>query len=240
MLPELAQESDAVSTEHRQWWTEYLTSHEQHFLNVISLLAECGDPDSLLDVGNFPGHFTLLTSRLGFRVAGLDLAPERAAELWTRNGIDQRQLDIETDDFPFAEQSFDVVVLTEVFEHLRVNPMRALREARRVLRPGGHFILSVPNVSPLHRVRFLLGRDYQGDIVKEFEKLERLGHMGHFRLYSRNEIERILEYAGFDVEVVRVAGEFPGGRRRFVRYLGPWRNRFRSHLYTLSQRPWGA
>ena len=50
---------------------------------------------------------------------------------------------------PLAECSFDFVLCTEVLEHL-ANPERALRELRRVLRPGGRILITVPFVIELH------------------------------------------------------------------------------------------
>jgi len=46
---------------------------------------------------------------------------------------------------PHADASFDLVTCTEVFEHLE-NYRHALREAARVLKPGGRFVMSTPNV----------------------------------------------------------------------------------------------
>lgn len=226
-----------MSEDLREWWVDYLRSHAGHYANLLALVERCGEIRGLLDVGNFPGHFTILMRARGLDVAGIDIEPGRAGDLWARHDIDERQSDIEVDVFPFGDASFDVVVLGEVLEHLRVNPLHALRECLRVLRPGGHLVLSVPYVSPRHRLRFALGREYQGDIVEAFRKLETMGHMGHFRLYTRSEVLKLLAYAGFRPQSSRIAGELPGGRWRFVRYLGPLGDRFRSHLYTLAQRP---
>jgi SAM-dependent methyltransferase len=55
---------------------------------------------------------------------------------------------------PFADAVFDAVFCTEVLEHLK-DPVRCLREIRRVLAPGGRLTLSVPNASgfaPFHRL----------------------------------------------------------------------------------------
>src|SRR6185312_10603639 len=51
---------------------------------------------------------------------------------------------ISTEGLPFPDDSFDLVVSLETFEHL-MNPYYALLEVHRVLRPGGRFICSVPN-----------------------------------------------------------------------------------------------
>lgn len=54
---------------------------------------------------------------------------------------------------PFADASFDTVVSTEVLEHLP-EPLRALSEMQRVLKPGGHLILSTPMYWPRHEVPY--------------------------------------------------------------------------------------
>ena len=50
---------------------------------------------------------------------------------------------------PFPDESFDTVLAVEVFEHLE-DPLGAVRECARVLRPGGYLILTVPFMWPVH------------------------------------------------------------------------------------------
>jgi SAM-dependent methyltransferase len=54
---------------------------------------------------------------------------------------------------PFADEAFDTVVSTEVLEHVP-DPLRTLREMRRVLKPGGFLILSTPMYWPRHEVPY--------------------------------------------------------------------------------------
>src|SRR3974390_3306125 len=54
-------------------------------------------------------------------------------------------------DLPFPPESFDTVTSTEVLEHVP-DPMLALREMQRVLKPGGCLILSAPQYWPRHEV----------------------------------------------------------------------------------------
>jgi len=57
---------------------------------------------------------------------------------------------------PYESASFDLVILSEVIEHLE-SFMPIVREIGRVLRPGGHFVMSTPNMARLHsRLHFLL------------------------------------------------------------------------------------
>ena len=97
----------------------------------------------------------------GNDVVGVDVdrtALARAAE----RGIETAWADLD-EPLPLEDASFDVVVVAEVLEHLRL-PDRALAEARRVLRPGGVLVGSVPNGFRLKtRLRFLLGRQPETD-----------------------------------------------------------------------------
>ena len=82
---------------------------------------------------------------------------------------------------------------------MRINPLFTLRESNRVLKPKGILLLSTPNITPAHRLRFFLyEQGYQGNRIDAFEKLERWGHMGHFRLYTLREIESLIKYLGKD------------------------------------------
>jgi SAM-dependent methyltransferase len=61
----------------------------------------------------------------------------------------------------FADDSFDVVVTSDIFEHIR-HPMVGFAEVRRVLRPGGLHVFSIPSQLPL-RSRTLIRVDTSGD-----------------------------------------------------------------------------
>ena len=76
--------------------------------------------------------------------------PMHTAGLAIDEGVDL------TRELPYPDGSFDAVVLKEVVEHLP-DWMPVIRAAGRVLRPGGHLVLSTPNVGRLHsRLHFLL------------------------------------------------------------------------------------
>lgn len=108
-------------------------------------LPAIGSHRALLDLGCGTGHHLRRWSEAGYACSGLDAAAEMVAEARGRNP----ELRVEQGSvygLPFPDGSFDIVVSIEVLRYLSDVPA-ALREVRRVLRPGGHFIATI--TSPL-------------------------------------------------------------------------------------------
>lgn len=96
----------------------------------------------LLEVGCGGGLFGALLERDGWRVVGTDKNP-LAARFAREHGV-TRAASFDADrGWPFAVESFDVFIMLDVLEHIE-DDHAALREAARVLRPGGAGIVLVP------------------------------------------------------------------------------------------------
>ncbi|MCY4631242.1 MAG: methyltransferase domain-containing protein, partial [bacterium] len=98
-------------------------------------------PDAVvLDVGCGPGTITVGLARRAGRVVGLDMSAEMvesARSLATREGVGNATFEIGSAyELPFEDVTFDVVYAHQVLQHL-ADPVAALTEFRRVLRPGG-------------------------------------------------------------------------------------------------------
>lgn len=90
---------------------------------------------------------------------------------------------------PFADGVFDVVICSEVLEHVP-DSIQAIREIVRSLRPGGDLVVSVPRYLP-ERICWLLSRPYH----------EEPG--GHIRIFKKRELLRLLEEAGTRCRSIR-------------------------------------
>jgi SAM-dependent methyltransferase len=145
----------------------------------------------VLDLGCRYGALTQAYAR-GNEVTGVDVDREALVEA-AKLGIDTQWADVDQP-LPFADASFDVVVAGELLEHVR-DPARLIAEARRVLRPGGQFVASVPNAFRLkNRLRFLLGRKPEEDPT-------------HLHMFSPDEVRSLLD--GFeDPQLHFIAGRF--------------------------------
>ncbi len=100
---------------------------------------------------------------------------------------------LEEDPFPYEDGRFDLVFFCEIIEHLLMNPLHALGEIHRILRPGGTLILTTPNAARLDNVVLTLAG---GNIYDPYSGFGPYGR--HNRGYVRSELLRLLEFAGFD------------------------------------------
>ncbi len=69
---------------------------------------------------------------------------------------DMDHFDAERDVFPYADASFDTVLCCELIEHLFADPMHMMSEINRILKPGGHLLLTTPNIGSLRAISAIL------------------------------------------------------------------------------------
>ena len=109
-----------------------------------------------------------------------------------------RSADVVADlrDLPLDDASFDFVLCTEVLEHVS-DPLRALQEIRRVLRPGGSVLITVPFVIELHE------------------------EPHDFFRYTPHALRHLLVEAGFDQIVVEPLTGWAGTLSHVLRHAAP-------------------
>lgn len=114
--------------------------------------------NNLLDIGCGEGSVTLyLKNSLNANAAcGIDIA-EAYIESARKKGITAFQCDLNEEDLPFPDNSFDAIFVGEIIEHL-VDPDHLLDEVRRVLADGGVMVLTATNLGAwFNRLALLLG-----------------------------------------------------------------------------------
>ncbi len=180
----------------RHLW--YLRFHKERYSSDIEFIERYYRSGRILEIGSHPYHLTYALKRLGYDVVGLDIDPSRYGHFIKKHGLDIVPCDIETKPLPFKDDTFQLIVFNEVFEHLRIDPIKTLLEINRVLSPGGIMILSTPNLYALHRILlFLIGRGIK-DPYGAFKQMHDIGHMGHLREYSVKEVRKFLVNTGFE------------------------------------------
>lgn len=116
------------------------------------LVNDLGSSLSVLDVGCGSGALAARLDEAGHRVVAADV---EISDYAARPPV--VEWDISGPSVPEnLEAAFDVVCAVEVLEHLE-NPLQALRNLRRCLRPGGRLVASTPHVThPRSRIKFLV------------------------------------------------------------------------------------
>ena len=147
------------------------------------LLAEVRPGERVLDLGCGAGGFLAVLRDAGAEPVGVDIA-EAAVERARTNvpGADVRLLEGDGV-IPAGHGEFELVWCSEVLEHIP-DVAEALYEVRRVLKPGGRLLLTVPHDEPV-----------RGRCCASSEHFDPLGQ--HVRFFTRRSLARTLEATGF-------------------------------------------
>jgi SAM-dependent methyltransferase len=185
---------------------DYAKGECERFLHTLALVS----PDAggrLLEIGANPYFTTLLLRRfrpalelslVNFFGAGAgdgrqQVEFENFEGQSERVAFDYRNANVEDAPLPFPDAHFDHVLFCEVLEHLTLDPLRAVRELKRVLKPGGSLVLTTPNAARLENlIAFAEGRNI-------YDLYSGHGAYGrHNREYTKSELHALMEHAGFD------------------------------------------
>ncbi|MBX3745904.1 MAG: class I SAM-dependent methyltransferase [Verrucomicrobiae bacterium] len=175
---------------------------------------------SVLEIGPGFAYLPFLWKRvLSDEVAILDGESEELiafGETYRRYGIEPVYADLfrlfgERDPgknrLPFETGRFEAVICWETMEHFNFNPIPFLKELRRVTRPGGQVLLTVPNQAKLDmRLALLRGRSVRtpvGDYVLQMDDANRMKYAPHWREYTLTEFRELIEGVGFRIGMAR-------------------------------------
>ncbi|MGB8643811.1 MAG: class I SAM-dependent methyltransferase [Anaerolineae bacterium] len=122
--------------EDEHWWFATRTWAIEKWVQALPRHAGL----DILDVGCGAGNMIHHLSRYG-RVRGIEV-DARPVKIAQDRGYDVRAADA-TQRIPFDDRAFDLVTALDVIEHVDADTA-ILREAHRVLRPGGHLLVTTP------------------------------------------------------------------------------------------------
>ena len=169
------------------------------------LLAEARAGERVLDLGCGAGRFVAALRAAGADAVGVELA-EAALERARRvaPGADLRRL-APDGSLPLEHRSVDLVWCSEVLEHV-ADVGHLLVEVRRVLRPGGRLLATVPYHGRLQAAVVALAR-----FDAHFDPLGQ-----HLRFFTRTSLGATLRHAGLEGVEVRPWGGVPLARRGLI------------------------
>lgn len=168
--------------EQQSFWPELQKHLQQH---GVYLDAGCGI-----------GGWVLFLNELGYKAEGID-ANSMAIRAMSEYDPDISLKIARTSAIPYANEHFDGVLSIGSLEYYEGDVVSSLSELYRVLKPGGFVCVEVPLASTLRRLfyvplKYLEGYIKSGSHQKTFA----------YYLFEKQEIARLLESAGFSVELI--------------------------------------
>jgi O-antigen biosynthesis protein len=159
------------------------------------MLSLIGNKKNVLEFGCATGYFSQLLLARGCEVTGIEINADAAkvSEQYCKKVI-VADLDFASLSELLPSQEFDVAVFGDVLEHLR-NPWKVLDEARRLLKPDGYVVASIPNITHgAIRLSLLKGKF-------EYTKVGILDDT-HLRFFSRYSVENLFTKSGYTVDYI--------------------------------------
>jgi SAM-dependent methyltransferase len=114
--------------------------------------------------------------------------------------------DAEKDPFPYPDAHFDTVLCCELIEHLPSDPMHLMAEVNRIIKDGGHLVLTTPNICSARAISAIL-QGYHPGFFPAYLRPEAQGDARHAREYAPREIALMFHDSGFEVARLET-GEF--------------------------------
>jgi len=220
--PQPEPERAAITPEAITSWVksdsrDYAATHQSRFVHTLQITPRGDDSKSILEMGAYMQITPALKFTLGYgTVRGCYYGPQGRTDhkrLESASGeifeCDVDHFDAEKHIYPYPDESFDTVLCCELIEHLFEDPMHMMSEISRVLKPGGHLVLTTPNAGSLRAVSgILLG--YHPAFFPAYirpRKDNEEAEARHNREYVPMEIQHLLTDSGFDL-VSLETGEF--------------------------------
>jgi glycosyltransferase involved in cell wall biosynthesis len=189
----------------------YAEQHMDRLVRTLAVTPPGSAGDAVLEMGAYMQITPALRHRLGYgRIRGCYYGPLGKKKIRTVQSDDGREFsceidyfDAERDRFPYADGEFATVLCCELLEHLPSDPMHMMSEINRILRPGGHAVITTPNITSVRAIAAILAGYHPGffpayllpEAVAE-------GDSRHNREYAPREIHHLLENSGFEVTLM--------------------------------------
>jgi glycosyltransferase involved in cell wall biosynthesis/SAM-dependent methyltransferase len=209
--------------EYLQGWAtseasaSYLNTHSTRLLKTLEITPPGGPDDRVLEMGAYLQITPALRSKLGYgEVRGCYYGKLGRSDHRTVTSAEGESFeceidhfDAEKDVFPYPDAHFATVICGELIEHLFEDPMHLMSEVNRILKPGGHLVLTTPNIAALRGIAGILQGYHPGFFHAYIRPAEGTGEVDarHNREYTPREIHQLLENSGFEVARLET-GEF--------------------------------
>jgi 2-polyprenyl-3-methyl-5-hydroxy-6-metoxy-1,4-benzoquinol methylase len=187
-----------LATEDK-WILEFSKYTFFQFEKINEILKNKSD---ILDIGTGSGILPICLKKLGHNVTTIDHNVTGGNSLKNINifDIESKNVDLNSGVLPFNDNSFNVIYMGDVIEHLPNSPKKIIAECSRLLKPNGRMIVSTPNsLRLIGRLKLLLGNSTWPKI-ETFYYDEYNGT--HHHEYTPNELKFVFTDNKFMIEKI--------------------------------------
>ncbi len=209
----------------------YTNTHITRLTKTLSLTPAGDASQAILEMGAYMQITPALRHQLNYgTVRGCYYGPAGQTDHHQIQSEDGRNFecevdlfDAEKDIFPYPDASFNTVLCCELLEHLTADPMHMMSEIARILKPGGHLLLTTPNVASYRAIHAILN-GYHPSFFPAYILPRKPGEEAearHNREYTAKEVHLLFWEAGFEITHLET-GEFleqPHPEHRFIAHL---------------------
>ncbi len=170
-----------------------IIAHEKTHRKVLQIFTSFPTRGELLEIPAGEGALAWQLHKLGYKVTAGDIDPK----FFKVRPIPCISVDLNLP-FPVEDAKFDFVSCIEGIEHLQ-DQFQFVRECHRVLKPGGHLVLSTPNILNLaSRLKYLLSGFYSlvPRPINEFSLIPVFDHINPITYYQ---LRYMLHTQGFEI-----------------------------------------
>ena len=209
----------------------YIETHLTRLEKTLAITPPGGPSDRILEMGAYLQITPALQARLGYgEVRACYYGPAGKVENRTRISSDGHQFncdielfDAEKDRFAYEDEYFSTVLCCELLEHLTEDPMHMMSEINRILKPGGHLVLTTPNIGSLRAIGAILEGYHPGFFPAYIRPPEDGAEpeARHNREYTPKEIVLLLLDSGFELTLLETGPfrEEPKPEQAWIRHL---------------------
>ena len=189
----------------RDWYEDYLRGNAVRILADVEFVGiSVPSQSTVLDIGGVPPLFLAGLKERGFgRLSLIDPHPEPFEAYFAKSGIHAIEGNVLSGDIDGHEETYDLVCLNEVVEHLAGNLIDALSRSVSLVRPGGLLLVTTPNLRSFWGLYALMRRSSglaskPGHSVREqYDRASAAhGYFGHVREYTPREIKTLMASLG--------------------------------------------
>jgi 2-polyprenyl-3-methyl-5-hydroxy-6-metoxy-1,4-benzoquinol methylase len=208
----------------------YLKSEKDRFAEIANLLPPpASSKGRLLDIGIAYGFLpVLLKKTTDWQCDGLDVPENISAycKFAEKHGIHVYPGSLGVDPLSFPRESFDTIIFSEVFEHLRLSPSVKFRELHRILTPNGILVITTPNIARITNIiKLILGKNILEEFPENAKATNITEHLIHIREYTMGELQSLLRQSGFHPVVSKFSSCMERHRQHslLTRFVPRWR-----------------